>query len=115
MAIAAMIVITATTRSSSIRENPLLLRINSPQPGPFVRGHGRHGIRPTGVHSSGWAFRQRRDAIPNQVAKKVIFLRRAEPPRVQSSNRQKRRSFTPLRCGVDADEMIAARTPGAQA
>src|SRR5437667_11179589 len=41
MAIAAIIRITETTRSSSIKENPLWLRINSPQAGASVRGRGQ--------------------------------------------------------------------------
>src|SRR5260370_21356855 len=39
-AIAAMIMITATTRSSSIRENPLWLRMNTPEPSASVGGRG---------------------------------------------------------------------------
>src|ERR1700731_1198926 len=45
-AMAAMIRITATTRSNSIRENPLWLRMNTPQAGASVGGRGPRGVRP---------------------------------------------------------------------
>src|SRR5882762_3615000 len=50
-AIAAMIRITVTTRSSSIRENPLWLRMSSPQAGASARGRGPQEFRPTRILS----------------------------------------------------------------
>src|SRR5882762_3654071 len=50
-AIAAMIRITVTTRSSSIRENPLWLRMRSPQASASARGRGPQEIRPTRILS----------------------------------------------------------------
>src|SRR6267378_6163783 len=52
-AMAAMIKITATTMSSSIRENPLGLRMNSPQAGAFARGRGPREVRLTRVFLGG--------------------------------------------------------------
>src|SRR5882762_4975673 len=52
-AMAAMIKITATTMSSSIRENPLGLRMNSPRAGAFARGRGPRELRLTGIFPGG--------------------------------------------------------------
>src|ERR1700687_3897311 len=72
-AIAAMIRITATTRSSSIRENPLWLRMNTPEPNASVGGRGPGGVRPTRNPSSGDASSHAGDSSPNRWAEKAIL------------------------------------------
>src|SRR5712671_5958377 len=73
-AMAAMIRITATTRSNSIRENPLWLRMNTPQAGASVGGRGPRGVRPTRNPSSEDESSHACDSIPINMAEKAIFL-----------------------------------------
>src|SRR5258708_20963058 len=69
-----MIMITATTRSSSIRENPLWLRMNTPEPNASVGGRGPGGVRPTRNPSSEDASSYAGHSSPNRWAEKAILL-----------------------------------------
>src|SRR6267143_2190849 len=74
-AMAAMIRITATTRSNSIKEKPLWLRMNTPQASASVGGRGLGGVRPTGNPSSEDASSHAGDSSPNRSAEKAILLK----------------------------------------
>src|SRR6267378_3718734 len=65
-AIAAIIRITATTSSNSIKENPLRLRMNTPQASAYVGGRGPGGVRPTRNPSSQDTSSHAGDSIPNR-------------------------------------------------
>src|ERR1700675_1699225 len=76
--IAAMIRITATTSSNSISENPLCLRMNSPQASVSVGGRG-----PGGVGRHGFVPADGSNSVPiilfeSENAEKVILLKRWE-------------------------------------
>src|SRR6266478_8712768 len=73
-AMAAMIRITATTRSNSIKEKPLWLRMNTPQASASVGGRGPGGVRPKRNPSSGDASSHAGDSSPNRAAEKAILL-----------------------------------------
>ncbi len=73
-AMAAMIRITATTRSNSIKEKPLWLRMNTPQASASVGGRGPGGARPKRNPSSGDASSHAGDSSPNRSAEKAILL-----------------------------------------
>src|SRR6266436_4020906 len=73
-AMAAMIRITATTRSNSIKENPLWLRISTPQASASVGGRGPREARPTRNLSSEDESSHAHDSIPIKMAEKAIFL-----------------------------------------
>src|SRR6266849_291206 len=63
-AIAAMIKITATTMSSSIRENPLGLRMYPPLADAFAGGRGPREVRLTRVFLGGQTSLRPRNSIP---------------------------------------------------
>src|SRR6266513_560568 len=65
-AIAAMIRITATTSSNSIKEKPLWLRMNTPQASASVGGRRPGGVRPTGNPSSEDESSHASDCIANR-------------------------------------------------
>src|SRR5882762_3808153 len=73
-AMAAMIRITATTRSNSIKENPLWLRMNTPQASSSVGGRGPGGVGPARNPSSENRSSHARDSIPINIEEKAIFL-----------------------------------------
>src|SRR6266446_5771678 len=65
-AMAAMIRITATTRSNSIKEKPLWLRMNTPQASVSVGGRGPGRVGPTWSPSSEDESSHVGDSIPNR-------------------------------------------------
>src|ERR1700674_2543295 len=73
-AMAAMIRITATTRSNSIKENPLWLRMNTPQACASVGGRGPGRVGAARNPSSESTSSHARDSIPINMAEKAIFL-----------------------------------------
>src|SRR6266480_6850653 len=78
-AIAAMIRITATTSSNSIKEKPLWLRMNTPQASASVGGRRPGGVRPTGNPSSEDESSHASDCIANRWGRdRNIFV---APPR----------------------------------
>src|SRR5467141_1117300 len=96
-AIAAMIRITATTRSNSIKENPLWLRMNTPQASSSVGGRGPGGVGPARNPSSENTSSHARDSIPINMEEKAIFLlHRRGHGGGQEANRARRGGSTQL-------------------
>src|SRR5258708_23018736 len=99
-AIAAMIMITATTRSSSIRENPLWLRMNTPEPSASVGGRGPGRVGPARNPSSGDASSHAGDSIPINMSEKAVFLlnRRGHGSGREADRAARRKYRTPKFC-----------------
>src|SRR5258708_21766216 len=78
MAMAAMIRITETTRRSSIRENPLWLRINSPQSQSFREGTARETRVGAGSSRGRVGYSADRSLVQTQDKEKGVLFRDRE-------------------------------------
>src|SRR6266446_8560260 len=86
-----MIKITATTMSNSTKENPLGLRMNSPQAGAFARGRGSREVRLKRTFFGGLSVLRLRNSISKWCAgvRKSFNVPDATLVRLKGNGRQK--------------------------